>query len=128
MFDVAGDLRERFNSAMLWHLEGYEVLPDGRTITRSDEDERAIGLFEKLTGTVDEIPASVIKTVQELCESVGAAKYEEFALAAIQDVGFRSFPTNATEFFSTLYLSLQFMASTPGGFDIGVSGIGDGVT
>ncbi|MEH2480166.1 hypothetical protein V1282_003523 [Nitrobacteraceae bacterium AZCC 2146] len=117
MFDVAGDLKGRFGSAALFYMSAWEYEPDGmiddhtvRDLT--DEEVRCISLFKRLAETIPAIPASILKTTEELYAAVGADKYEEFAFAAIRAVGYRTFPTNATEFLTTLNLSLQFLART----------------
>jgi hypothetical protein len=47
-------------------LETYEVLPDGRSVVYSGEDDRAIDLFKKLLGAIDAIPPGEIRTMQDL--------------------------------------------------------------
>ena len=42
------------------------MLPDGKSFERSDEDERLIGVFKNSFGSVDAIPASLIKDAEEL--------------------------------------------------------------
>ena len=43
MIDVASDLRERFDFAVLWVLERHEVMRDEKTVTElSDEDANAV--------------------------------------------------------------------------------------
>jgi hypothetical protein len=113
MFDVASDIRDRLDGAILWFLEKWElegVREDNTIAELSDQDAKAVEILEALSATIDAIPRSIIKTTEELHDSLGSNKYEEFAIAAVQDVGYRSFPSNAAEFLSTLNLSLQFLA------------------
>jgi hypothetical protein len=56
MTDFASDLRQRFVWAMDLCLESYEVLADGRSFVRSDQDESAIALFDNLHDSVVAIP------------------------------------------------------------------------
>jgi hypothetical protein len=66
MIDLATDLKQRFDWAMYVSLEAYEVLPDGKSIARSDERERAIDIFENLHDSVDAIPPPLIKATEAL--------------------------------------------------------------
>ena len=105
--DIVADLDKRFEWALYNSLEAYEVLPDGRSIIRSDEDERAIDIFYGLRDTVQAIPPSLVKITEELYAGVGAARYEQFLRAAVRDAGFRSFINNATEFLEKFNMSLS---------------------
>jgi hypothetical protein len=65
MIDFVSHLKTIFDATMFNRLEAYEVLLDGRSFERSDEDESAIGVFEVLLATVDAIPSSLINTAEE---------------------------------------------------------------
>jgi hypothetical protein len=106
MTDIASDLKERFDWAMYHCLETYTVLPDGKSIVRSDEDEQAIGVFKSLYDSVDAIPPTLIKTAEELRTAV-PEKFEQTLVHGVQVVGFGYFPTSATEFVEFLNRSVQ---------------------
>jgi hypothetical protein len=64
-FDVARDLKERFNSATLFYMSAWEYEPDGmiddhtvRDLT--DAEMKGISQFEGLTETIPAIPASIL--------------------------------------------------------------------
>jgi hypothetical protein len=94
---VATDLKQRFDWAMEVCLEAYEVLPDGRSFVRSDEDERAIEIFKRLSDTVDVIPPSLIASAQKLC-SAQPELFEQLVTRRIEAVGSDYEPANAAEF------------------------------
>jgi hypothetical protein len=97
MADVATDLKQRFDWAMSVCLEAYEVLPDGRSFERSDEDELAIGIFERLCITVDAIPPSLIASAEQL-RVVQPELFEKLLTQRIGAIGTSFSPANATEF------------------------------
>jgi hypothetical protein len=97
MADVATDLKQRFDWAMSICLEAYEVLPDGRSFERSDEDELAIGIFERLCNTVDAIPPSLIASAAQL-RAVQPDLFEKLLTQSTRAVGSRFSPVDATEF------------------------------
>jgi len=72
MTEIAGDLKARFDSAVLWFHEKCELDPnslldDEHTIVDLTDDEaRAMKILETLHDTVDEIPPSLIKATEEL--------------------------------------------------------------
>jgi hypothetical protein len=66
MSEFATELKERFEAGAYFCLEAYEVLPDGKSIVRSDDDERLIGVFETLRDSVDLIPPTLINTADQL--------------------------------------------------------------
>jgi hypothetical protein len=101
MIDLTSDLRKLFDSAMWNCLEAYEVLPDGKSFVRSDEDERAIGLFKSLYESVDAIPPSLIATAEEL-RSVEPELFEKLLAQEIGAIGLDCCPTSATEFVESL--------------------------
>jgi hypothetical protein len=97
MADVATDLKQRFDWATSVCLEAYEVLPDGRSFERSDEDELAIGIFERLCNTVDVTPPSLIASAKQL-RAVQPELFEKLLTQRIGAIGSRFSPANATEF------------------------------
>jgi hypothetical protein len=97
MADVATDLKQRFDWAMSVCLEAYEVLPDGRSSERSDEDELAIGIFDRLCNTVDAIPPSLIASAERL-RAVQPKAFEKLLTTRIGAIGSRFSPANAAEF------------------------------
>jgi hypothetical protein len=62
MTDIASDLREKLNSALLFHLECHEVSPGGKTMEYSDEHKSAIDALTNLIDSVDAIRSSLMKT------------------------------------------------------------------
>lgn len=106
MTDFATDLKTMFNATMFDRLEAYWVLPDGKSFDRSDEDERAIGIFEILLATVDAVPPPLI----QLAEELRAAKPERFKGAlsrGLGSVGYGFSPASATEFIEELNRAMQ---------------------
>jgi hypothetical protein len=55
MTDLATDLKKMLDATMFDRLEAYRVLPDGKVLERSDEDESAIEIFKVLLAAVDAI-------------------------------------------------------------------------
>lgn len=106
MIDLTSDLRKLFDSAMWNCLEAYEVLPDGKSFVRSDEDERAISMFENLCATVDAIPPSLIATAEEL-RSVEPELFEKLLAQEIGAIGVDFSPTSAAEFVENLNRTVQ---------------------
>jgi hypothetical protein len=97
MADVATDLKQRFEWAMDVCLEAYEVLADGRSFVRSDEDERSIEIFKRLCDTVDAIPPSLIASAEEL-RGAKPQLFEQRVARRIEAVGSDYEPANAAEF------------------------------
>jgi hypothetical protein len=110
MIDLRSDLRKLFDSAMWNCLEAYEVLPDGRSFVRSDEDERAIGLFENLRDSVDAMPPSLIKATEEL-RADDPERFEYALVRRIKLVGSEFLPACAAEFVEVLNESVQEAAN-----------------
>jgi hypothetical protein len=106
MTDFASDLRERFDWAMYLSLEAYEVLPDGKSFVRSDEDERAIGIFQTLRDSVNGIPPPLIAAAEELC-AAAPELFEKTLGQGVQTVGREFFPTSATGFVEVLNRTAQ---------------------
>jgi hypothetical protein len=97
MADIATDLKQRFDWAMDVCLEAYEVLPDGRSFERSDDDERAIGIFERLGNSVVAIPPSLIASAEHL-RGVEPELFEKHLAQTLVAIGSGFSPANATEF------------------------------
>jgi hypothetical protein len=97
MADVAADLKQRFDWAMDICLEAYEVLPDGRSFERSEADEMVIGIFERLSNTVDSVPPSSIASAEQL-RAAQPELFETLLTQKIGAVGSSFTPANAVEF------------------------------
>jgi hypothetical protein len=106
MTDIASDLRQRFAWAMDVCLEAYEVLPDGRSFVRSDDDERAISLFESLRDSVDEIPRPLIEATEKL-RSTEPESFEKALAHAVKAVGCGFLSASATEFVEGLNRTVE---------------------
>jgi hypothetical protein len=87
-------------------FEAYTVLPDGKSFERSDEDERLIGVFEKLLDSVDAIPPSLIKAAEEL-RAAAPGLFEKLLEHGIRVIGPDFTPTSATEFVEVLNRTVQ---------------------
>jgi hypothetical protein len=72
--------KKQFNATMFDRVEAYWVLPDGKSFVRSDEDQRAIEIFETLLATVDANPSSLIEGAEELRVAGPATEQELLAL------------------------------------------------
>lgn len=107
MTDIATDLRERFDFAIIWFYERYEVLPDGETVTDlSDEDAKAVELLKALLDTVDTIPPTLIEASETLRDAAPDV-FEKLLMHGVQVVGFGFAPTTATEFLEALNRTVQ---------------------
>jgi hypothetical protein len=107
MIDVASDLTERFDFAVLWFLERYEVMPDEETATDlSDEDAKAVEVLKALHDSVDAIPPPLIKATEELRDS-NPELFEKTLVHGVQVVGFGFSPNSATEFVEVLNRTVQ---------------------
>jgi hypothetical protein len=106
MTDFASDLKQRFDWAMDLSLESYEVLPDGKSFVRSDQDENAIEVFKSLLDTVGAIPPSLITAADEL-RAAAPELFEKLLERAIEKVGGDFFPTSAAEFVEVLNQTVQ---------------------
>jgi hypothetical protein len=82
-------------------LESYEVLPDGRSFARSDEDQRAIGIFENLLATLDAVPPSLIKTAEDQ-RAVSPRLFDEALELSLRAAAFGLFSASAPEFVEAL--------------------------
>jgi hypothetical protein len=107
MTDIATDLRERFDFAIIWFLEQYEVLPDGQGVTDlSDQDSKAVELLNTLRDTVDAIPPSLIEATETLRDAAPDL-FERMLTHGVQVVGFGFAPTTATEFLEALNRTVE---------------------
>ena len=113
-------LKQHFDGAMDLCLEAYEVLPDGRSFERSDEDEHAIGVFQNLRDTVDAIPPPLIKATEKL-RAVAPGQFEKALADSMRVVRFGFSPGNAAEFVEVLNRTVQ------SGFAPGVKGPSSGL-
>jgi hypothetical protein len=106
MTDFITDLRERFDWAMYQCLEAYTVLPDGKSFERSDEDEYAIGAFERLLDSIDAIPPSLIQEAEEVRAAVPEL-FDKLLVHGVRVIGPRFSPSTATEFIEILNQTVQ---------------------
>jgi hypothetical protein len=106
MADIATDLIQQFEWAMLLCLEAYEVLPDGRSFVRSDEDEHAIGVFENLHDSVHSVPPSLIAEAEQL-HAAAPELFEKTLVHSVQAVKAGFAPANATEFVQMLNQTMR---------------------
>jgi hypothetical protein len=106
MADFASDLRQRFVWAMDLCLEAYEVLADGRSFVRSDQDERAIALFDNLNDSVVSIPSALIEAAEAL-RSRAPDLFEETLSRALRTVGTEPDPASAADFVEILNRAVQ---------------------
>jgi hypothetical protein len=101
MTDFAVDLKKSFDAGAYFSLEAYEVLPDGKSVVRSDEDERLISVFEALRDSVDLTPPALIKAAEEL-RTAAPELFEKWLMHGMQVIGPDFSPNSATEFVETL--------------------------
>jgi hypothetical protein len=106
MTDFATDLKKMFDASMFDRLEAYEVLPDGKSFERSDEDESAIGTFEILLATVDAMPAPLVNAAEEL-RAAEPERFKNLLSRNLQAVGYGFSPAGATEFVEVLNQSVR---------------------
>jgi hypothetical protein len=85
-------------------LESYEVLADGRSFVRSDQDERAIGIFENLSNSVDDIPPPLIEAAEAFRSRLPDA-FEKTLSRALQAIGIEPDPASAADFIQALLQS-----------------------
>jgi hypothetical protein len=102
MANVATDLKQRFDWAMDVCLEAYEVLPDGRSIERSDQDELAIEIFKRLGNTIDAIPPSLVASAEQI-RAAQPELFEKLLTQVIGTVGSTFSPADATEFVDEVF-------------------------
>jgi hypothetical protein len=67
LIDIAADLRDRFEFAIIWFYERSEVMSDGESDPDlSDDDAKAVKLLKALLDTVDAIPPMLIEASETL--------------------------------------------------------------
>ena len=101
MTDFSTDLKERFDFAAHVRLEAYKVLPDGKTIERSLEDECFIDVFEELRDSVDVVPPELVNAAEQL-RNAAPELFEKWLVHGVQVIGPNFMPNNATEFVNAL--------------------------
>jgi hypothetical protein len=82
------------------------VLPDGRSIVRSDKVETAIGIFENLHDSMDQIPPALIEFAEAL-RSVAPNLFDAALMHRVQLVDYGFSPVSATEFVEVLSRDVQ---------------------
>jgi restriction endonuclease Mrr len=113
MFNVANDLRERFDYAAYFYLSAWERDPnmriEGNTIIREEDDfeEIMIDTFEALRDSVEAVPAALLSNTLELRSQIGPERFEQIVVERIQAIGAGSLPRDATEFVEALNRILQ---------------------
>jgi hypothetical protein len=88
------------------------VLPDGRSIVGSDEVETAIGIFENLHDSMDQIPPALIEFA-EARRSVAPNLFDAALVCRVQLVGYGFSPVSATEFDEVLSRDVQREVERP---------------
>jgi hypothetical protein len=109
MTDIASDLRQRFDFAVLWFHEKCELdgsLDEDTIVDLTDDEARAVKILEALRDSVDAIPSSAIKTAEELRDA-DPVLFEKTLVHGVQVVGFGFSPTSATEFIEVLSRTVQ---------------------
>jgi hypothetical protein len=109
--DIASDLRDRFDFAVLWFHEKCELdanylLDEHAVVDLTDDETRAIKILETLRDTIDAIPPSLLKETEEL-RNAWPELFEPTLVHGVQVVGFGFFPTSATEFVEVLNRTVQ---------------------
>jgi hypothetical protein len=107
MTDIATDLRERFEFAIIWFYERSEVMSDGESDPDlSDDDAKAVELLKVLLDTVDAIPPTLIEASETLRHTTPDL-FEKMLVHGVQVVGFGFALTTATEFLETLNRTVE---------------------
>jgi hypothetical protein len=88
------------------------VLPDGRSIVRSDEVETAIGIFENLHDSMDQIPPALIEFAEAL-RSVAPNLFDAALVHRVAIGRLRIFASSATEFDEVLSRDVQREVECP---------------
>jgi hypothetical protein len=105
--DIAADLRERFEFAIIWFYERNEVMSDGETVTDlSDGDAKAVELLKAFLDTVDAIPPTLIEASEKLRDGAPDL-FEKKLVHGVQVVGFGFARTTATEFLEALNRTVE---------------------
>jgi hypothetical protein len=107
VIDIATDLRDRFEFAIIWFYERSEVMSDGESVPDlSDEDAKAVKLLKALLDTVDTIPPPLIEASTKLRDAAPDL-FEKLFTHGVQVVGFGFAPITATEFLEVLNRTVQ---------------------
>jgi hypothetical protein len=107
MPDIVADIRDRFEGAIIWFYERYEILPDGQSVSDlSGEDSKAAELFKALLATVDAIPPPLIKSLEAL-RNAAPNLFEKMLVHGVQIVGSGFTLTTATEFLEALNRTVE---------------------
>jgi hypothetical protein len=105
--DIAADLRDRFEGAIIWFYERSEVMSDGESAPDLLDDEaKAVELLRALLDTVDAIPPSLIAAT-ETVRTTAPDSFEMMLVHGVQVVGFGFAPTTATEFLEALNRTVE---------------------
>jgi hypothetical protein len=106
MTDFASYLKTMFESTRSDRLDAYWVLPDGKSVKYSDEDDRAIDILKILLATLDAVPPSLM-TAAEGLRTTEPARFENALWRASGSVGYGFLPADATEFIEELNRIVQ---------------------
>jgi hypothetical protein len=107
MTDIAADLRDRFEGAIIWFYERAEVMSDGESDPDlSDDDAKAVELLKALLDTVDAIPPTLIGASETLRDTAPDL-FEKMLVHGVQVVGFGFAPTTATEFLEAVNRTVE---------------------
>jgi hypothetical protein len=87
-------------------LGAHEALADGRSFIRSDQDERAIAIFESLRDSVDDIPPPLLEAAEALRSRLPDT-FEKTLSRALQAVGIEPDPASAADFVQALLQSAE---------------------
>ena len=109
--EIASDLRERFDFAVLWfhekcELDANSLLDEHAIVDFTDDEARAVKILENLRYTIDAISPSLIKETEELRDAWPEI-FETTLVHGVQVVGFGFFPTSATGFVEVLNRTVQ---------------------
>lgn len=126
MFDAVGDLKDRLESRAIefyekWDLEdtcGWLIPAEtdvdefmARQTATAENEERIVGILEKLRSTVDAIPLLLLQELDKLHRAIDAEAYGKLFNECVQGVGLDILPTDATEFVKMLTSRLQGRAN-----------------
>jgi hypothetical protein len=107
MTDIATDLGDRFEGAIIWFYERSEVMSDGESDPDlSDEDAKAVKLLKALLDTKDNIPPGLIKSSETLRDAAPDL-FEKLFTHGVQVVGFGFAPATATELLEALNRTVE---------------------
>jgi hypothetical protein len=107
MTEIAADLRDRFEGAIIWFYERSEVMSDGESDPDlGDDDANAVELLKALLDTVDAVPATLIEASETLRQAAPDL-FEKMLVHGVRAVGFGFAPTAATEFLEALNRTVE---------------------